>query len=398
MLRFRYIAVAADGDRESGVIEADDELSALQRLNALGLAVTDIQPDNGNSVSFWQSAAPKLSQQADLADQLAILFASGLSAPQVTQIVSQASENRVIRRHFQHMLQLQAEGVTFDEALAGGSGVLSPLFGILAGIGQHSGQPGQQMPALALTLRIQARLKDNISNAFIYPVILLIGGCGIVAVMAIFLAPRLEVIFTSVNQPVPGTISGFINLGAVIKLWGLPLIAGLMIVVGWLLRRLSQPSQDTFRVLQSLPLIGPALREAALARLTRACHLMLEAGLPLATALDYAAQSYSSEPMARIFSEASTALEEGHAANSVFTQVTTLPILLRELFRIGEETNTLPRVLASAAQGLEERVEQRLTRLMALLTPLLILLIGGLIALVVASVMGAVLSVNDLAL
>lgn len=400
MPTFRYKAIAADGSRDSGAITAEDDLSALVQLGALGLTVTALESGSPSvpthTIGRNRARGVSLAQQAALADQLATVFASGLPTPEVVRIVAQTSSNPVIRRHFSRMGQLIAEGAPFDQALDTGSAPFSPLFGILARIGQYSGQPGQQMPALAHALRRQARMGAQIGTALVYPGIVLTGGLGIIIVMALFLAPRLEVIFTSVDQPVPGTIVGFVSLGAVLRTWGLPLLAATLIAGHWLRLQMSSPSLR--RLVRSFPLIGPVLQEAALAQLTRACLVMLEAGLPLAEALHSAASAFAPDPMARPFAEAATALEEGKPASSVLASDPALPILLREMFRIGEETNSLTKVLASTAQGLEDAVERRLTGLIGLLSPALTLLVGGVIALIVASVMGAVLSVNDLAL
>lgn len=397
MPRFRYTAYMIDGNRESGVIEAGGELAALERLANLGLTVTDIGNENSASPARASLRAPTFAQQADLAEQMAVLFASGLPASEVTRIIARSSNSPAIRHHFHRMEQLIADGAPFDQSLTEATNLLSPLFAILAGIGQRTGQLGQQMPALAVSLRRQERIGAQIGSALIYPAILLFGGLGVISMMALFLAPRLEVIFTSVGHPVPGVISGFTTLGAILSIWGLPVLAGATVAVLWLSRKLRNPSPSLRQFAQTLPLFGPIMREAALARLTRAIQLLLEAGMPLSLALRSASDSFAADPVARLFAEAAAALEAGNPASSVLAAGPTIPIMLRELFRIGEETNSLPQVLGPAAQRLEDGVERRLNQLMALLTPALTLLIGGVIALIVASVMGAVLSVNDLA-
>ena len=71
--------------------------------------------------------------------------------------------------------------------------------------------------------------------------------------------------------------------------------------------------------------------------------------------------------------------------------------MFRALFAIGERTNTLPQVMDSIATALEDQTERQAQRAMTLLTPVLTLVIGGGIAMLVYAVMGALLTVNDLA-
>jgi general secretion pathway protein F len=278
------------------------------------------------------------------------------------------------------------------------SGALSPLFAILCQVGQRTGKPVIQMPYLAASLRRQEKITSQIAGALVYPAILLAGAFGILILMSLFLAPRLETIFTSIDRPVPASIAVFVTLGRFLSSWGLVVAAGLLALLWWSTRAFRKPGRSLRALRDRLPLIGPVLREAALVRLLRSVQLMLEAGMPLAASFRETARCLADEPQSAVFLNAAAALEEGRRASTVMSSDQDLPAILRELFAIGEEANTLPRILNSVALSLEDRVERRIQRLMLLLTPVLTLLVGAIIAVIVSSVMGAVLSVNDLAL
>jgi type II secretory pathway component PulF len=102
------------------------------------------------------------------------------------------------------------------------------------------------------------------------------------------------------------------------------------------------------------------------------------------------------EAYAPLFRDASTAIEAGGVAASVFERDPKLPRMFRELFRYGEMTNTLPQVMASLATSLETKAERQTQSMARLIVPGLTLVVGGGIALLVYSVMSAVLSVSDL--
>jgi general secretion pathway protein F len=67
------------------------------------------------------------------------------------------------------------------------------------------------------------------------------------------------------------------------------------------------------------------------------------------------------------------------------------------LIASGEQVNRLGPVLIHAAEMHETRTRERIDRLLALLTPLVTVILGGLIGGLIMSVMGAILSVGDLA-
>lgn len=397
MPRFRYAAYSADGTAEQGALQAASEAEALKTLAGLGLTVVDLAADKAGQ-GGGGGRVIALPAQADLAEQLSVLFTARLAAPKVAEIIATSSRTPAVRRHFRRVGQLMADGVGFADAMEQASDQLSPLFAIMARIGQTTARPGQQMPQLATALRRQQKMIAQLTGALVYPAILLLGGIGIILVMSLFLAPRLAEIFTSVNQPLPSAIAGFVALGTGLAVWGLPVALGMVAAVVWIVRTLRRPGSDLRRAMRRLPGFGPVLRDASLARIVRAVQLMQEAGMPLAASLSAAAAAFSPDPESDLFARAATALEGGARASSVLSQDPTLPAMLREMLRIGEETNTLPQVMAVAATALEDEVERRLQRMMALATPLLTLIIGGVIALIVGSVMSAILSVNDLAI
>ncbi len=67
------------------------------------------------------------------------------------------------------------------------------------------------------------------------------------------------------------------------------------------------------------------------------------------------------------------------------------------LIASGEQVNRLGSVLAHAAEMHETQTRQRIDRLLALVTPLVTIAVGGLIGGLIVSVMGAILSVGQLA-
>lgn len=400
MSRFRYVAYTTDGIREVGSLDAATEAQAWDKLTGLRLTVVELLSERGSAErpQRWEVGRRiSLSVQAELAEQLAVLFEARLSAMQIVHVIEQGAVLPVVKRKFRRIGQLMAEGQEFPEALQEVADGLSPLFVSLARVGQTTGDPSHLLKSLATALRRQEKMASQIGGALIYPLILVIGGIGVMAMMALYLAPRLETIFTSVNKPVPVELSLFIGLGDVLRNWSLLLalaMATFALATPFILRRYRQ---SLLRLSHRLPLWGPIAHNAALSRLSRFVEMMLAAGVPLAPALVEAAAAMPDDPSAEVFGEAGRSIEAGGTGRDIFAANPTIPALFRELFSIGERTNTLPSVMASVATALEDQAERKAQRAITLVTPILTLVIGGGIALIVYSVMAALLSVNDLA-
>lgn len=400
MPRFRYLAFTAHGQREDGILELASETQAWEKLSSLHLTVVELVEDAGQGQLrplTWQRGIP-FTAQAELAEQLAVLFAARLPVPQIVEVIEKGATLPAIKRQFRRVAQLMADGMEFPDALQETGKGLSPLFLGLARLGQTTSDPTILLKTLALTLRRQEKIAGQLRAALVYPTILLIGGLGILAIMALYLAPQLQSVFTSVGKPLPYSLSAFVAFGDLLRAWApmiLVGIAALLVMMPLLLARL----QTRLRTLtQSLPVVGPIVREAALARLTRSVELLLAAGRPLSLALRETASAFASDPLSRPFDAAAARIEAGSRGSPAFSEDSRMPVFFRSLFAIGEETNTLPTVMSAVATSLEEQVERRTQRAALLITPVLTLIVGTAIALLVYSVMSALLSINELAL
>ncbi|CAN1484707.1 PulF Type II secretory pathway, component PulF [Paracoccaceae bacterium] len=391
MARYRYVAFTEDGKREAGTLDVTSETEAWAKLTAMGLLVVELVPgEAAKTRPFGSRRRLRLSEQADLADQLSLLFAAKLPALEIVRVIELGATTPGFVHIFNRIGLLLADGQSLSAAIQDAGHGLSPLFATLTRIGETTGDPAPLMAALARSLRRQEKLSSQISGALVYPAILLVGGLCVFLLMALFLAPRIATIFTSIDRPLPFALGIFIAFGDTLRNWGWLLLIGLAGAT-------TLASATFFRLRFRLPVIGGLLREASLSRLSRSLSLMLSAGVPLAPALKEASAASPNDPIAQLFDSAGTAIESGGTGREVFASAPNLPASFRELYAIGERTNTLAAVMAAVASGLEESVERKAQRTATLLTPILTLVIGGGIALLVYAVMSALLSVNDLA-
>jgi general secretion pathway protein F len=402
MPRFRYTAYSSDGIREAGTVDVATETQAWTKLTSMGLTVVELLAEDnrqqgGSRFGLDLDRGFRLQMQADLADQLAVLFAARLSAMRVVETIEQSAVLPKVRRRFGRIGQLMADGTPFPDALAAVGSGLHPLFISLARIGQMTGDPAPLMKSLATALRREQKLNAQLRGALVYPLILVAGGLGILILMALYLAPQLSTIFTSVDKPVPTTLSAFIATGNLLRAWWpiLVLAAVVLLMAGPALVARAWPS--FVRHLYRVPALGPLLREASLARLVRSVQIMLAAGMPLAVTLRQAGAAMPDSPLAAYFDAAGANIEAGSTGRDVFGAADDLPSMFKALYAVGEQSNTLPQVMDSVATALEDQVERRIQRAMVLLTPTLTLVIGGGIAFIVYAVMSALLTVNDLA-
>ena len=399
---FTYKGYTADGRAETGTLDTPSEGAAYETLRAMGLAVVDLRdaaltppvPWYSREVRFGTGTLP-LAEQAALAEQLAVLFRVRLPLLEILDILQKGADRRDSRARLSRIRWLVSEGTAFPEAFAQAGPRVSPVFLTLLAMGHRSDAMPALMEDLAGYLREQQQVKGRILGALLYPAVLLAATFGLLLIVTLSLAPALAPIFEGQDRPMPGGLAAFLAIGAFLKAQGAVLGVGLAlaaVAVALLLRRAGR------RIALRLPLIGTILRETALLRLNRALVLLLQAGRPLNDALQTCAALAPRDPFAPVLREAAAALEKGGRAHAALALSGDLPPLFLDLFRIGEETNSLSQVLPAVSRALADRTARRIERALAALTPALTLIIGGVIGLLITTIMGAVFSVNDLAL
>lgn len=357
------------------------------------MAALAAEPWWKRDISFG-SGALALVDQAALAEQMATMFRVRLPVLDMLRILAQGVERGDTRARLDRVARLVAEGMPLADAFAQAGPKVAPVFLTLLRAGEQSDAMPDQLADLARLLRLQDQLRGQVATALLYPAILIVAAVAVMLIVALTLAPALAPLFAGEGREMPGSLAFFLGFGRFVSGWWpllVLLLGGAVVAVIWGLR------QGWGRVVFRLPLFGPLVRDAALLALVRSLALMLKAGRPLAEALRGLAQADAGGPYAADLRAAVTALERGERAHVALAEGGHLPPMVRELFRVGEEANALVPVLEALSQTLQGQLDQSMQRLLRLLTPILTLVIGGAVGALVYSIMGAVLSINDLA-
>jgi len=137
------------------------------------------------------------------------------------------------------------------------------------------------------------------------------------------------------------------------------------------------------RMVLKLPIIGPIMHKAAVARYARTLSTMFAAGVPLVEAL----QSVAGATGNVVYSDAVLMIRDSVATGQQLTfamnQTGLFPNMVEQMVAIGEESGSLDAMLAKVADFYEQEVDDAVDALSSLLEPLIMsilgILIGGLV-------------------
>jgi MSHA biogenesis protein MshG len=133
------------------------------------------------------------------------------------------------------------------------------------------------------------------------------------------------------------------------------------------------------RIVLALPVLGPLVHKAALARFSRSFALALDAGVPVVDALQVATDTTDNAVLAERIAEMRYAAERGESlaraarAAGVFT-----PTIL-QMIAVGEETGQLSEMLDEVAGAYQREVDYAVKTLASQIEPILIIVLGAVI-------------------
>lgn len=368
----------------------------------MGISVVEIGDGGTLSVEPWYrrdieifGGQLSLPEQSRLAEEMATILRARLPVLEMLRILAEGDQRPATRTRLLRVAHQVSEGTDLASAFERSGPKVSPVFIALLRAGQKSDSLPQQLSGLARMLRRQEKSRSQVITALIYPTILSLAAIAVVIVVSLTIAPALVPLFESQNVPLPRSVAAFFAFGkAIAATWP------------WVLGGVTAGTFATIVILKNnwaniairLPVFGALARDAALLTLLRSLSLIVKSGVPLAEALRATAKFDRAAPFAPTVHAAADALERGGHAHEAFHTDSRLPTTIRELFRVGEETNSLDEVLETLADAQADRLERRTQRLLRILTPILTLIIGAVIGMLVVSIMDAVFSVNALAI
>ena len=288
-------------------------------------------------------------------------------------------------------------GQPLAEAMRGQGAFPEPYLRLIA-LGEATGTLPGVLERLHDGLSRARALRRKVASALVYPVFLLAVALAASALILLAVVPQLRAVLPTAPRAdgSDAAIRRLIGLSDALAahgaLWGLGVVALGALAVA-LLRR-AEVRAALARGSRHLPVLGPLLREARLAAMTRSLAMLTQSGLPLSEALALTAQSLEGD-LAALSRAMETALRAGQDVTGPLAEAKAPPLLLG-LIRVGQETGDMGRALGQAADVFEDRTRRALDRALVLLEPLIILAISVGVGGLIYTVIGALMSVNDL--
>jgi general secretion pathway protein F len=404
MALFAYKVVNSSGELEEGLREALDESALIAELQAEGLMPIKVSPSRGRTFLGIHLGAKqlRLSQKEILlvTGELATLLDSGLPLDKSLSVLIELTvENEKLTKLLTRVLDKVKGGSTLADALQSQAGVFSKFYINMIRAGEAGGSLGSVLVRLSEYLERSRELKDTVSTALIYPVILMIMSFASLFVMLTFVVPQFTEMFESAGQALPVPTQIVVGLANWLQSYWWLLMLVILTAYVFMSYQLSDPvsrkSWDA-RFLK-MPLAGNIILNMETANITRTLGTLLGNGVSIISALTIVRETVSNLTLVDAVRDAEEQLKQGRHMSDALLDKAVLPKMAMQMIRMGEETGRLEEMLLRVATIYDKQLKVSIQRMLALLEPVLIITLGLMIAGIIVSILLAILSVNDLA-
>lgn len=399
---FEFVAIDKSGKESRGLLEGDTPKHVRQLLRErqlLPVKVTEVtQRESGPRKSFSLRRGLSASELALITRQLATLSQSGLPLEEALHAVGQQNDNPRTKSILLGVRSRVMEGHTLADGLADFPAAFPELYRATVAAGEQSGHLDAVLERLAEFTESRQALQQQVRNALIYPIALVVTAIGIISFMLAYVVPKVVTIFENYDQELPVLTRIMLWTSGVIRDHWLPIIlitVAAIFGIRRLLRKEGPRRRYDFALLR-IPVVSRLTRGINTARFTRTLSILAGSGVPILEALRIAAQVVVNIPMREAVEEASLRVREGAMISKSLATSRLFPPMMTHLIASGEASGRLEDMLNRAASNQEREVDGLIATLLGIMQPLLVVIMAAIVLVIVLAILLPIFELNEL--
>ncbi len=391
---FEYRGTTRDGKDTKGVVDAENLRAARIKLKKDGVFVSSIADKKksvqkkSSSIKIRSGSVP-VQDMALMTRQLATLIKANIPLVDALTAISEQVENPVLSEAIADAKNLVNEGLSLHKALSKYPQIFDTIFLSMAEAGEMSGTLDLILLRLAEFTEAQADLRQRVSSAMTYPIIMLVVITLVIFGLFTSVLPKILSIFESFpditlpwyTQAISSVSQVFVNNWYLI---GGFIVISVLFFLNWKNSTEGKKSWDAISL--KIPLFGEIIKMVAIARFTRTLSTLLAGGVPMLNALDIVRNVVNNHVIAQAVDEARSNISEGETIAGPLKKSVLFPPLVVHMVNIGEKTGDLENMLNLVADAYDYQVKAKVDNITTLLNPIMTLLIGGVVFIIVLSI------------
>jgi type IV pilus assembly protein PilC len=413
------------GHEEKGVLDADDQSTALMRIKEMQLFPTRVteHPVEENSTNnlghggvgprnkgrgrvghsssgysrklglqmnvtlpgFRNRVSPK--SLGTFTAELATLLQAGLPLLRGLRVLEKQERSANLKRILGDLGLAIEGGSTLSEALAAHPKVFNRLFVNMVKAGELGGVLELTLTRLSEFMEKAQKIRGKVIAAMCYPVAVITVAVGIMALLLVLVVPKFKEVFEGLGngRPLPAFTQFVLGISDAVKshfLSAAAVVFGVLVAL-----RLFTQTRVGRRILDRIklcaPVFGPVLKKVAISRFTRTLGTLVSSGVPILQALNIVKETAGNVIVGNAVQAVHNSVKEGETITAPLEAANLFPPMVIIMVDVGEQTGALPEMLMKIADKYDDEVDNAVAAMTSLLEPIMIVVLGVIVGTIV---------------
>ncbi len=403
MPTFTYLAKKNLNESVEGLIVADTQDNAVDKLIEMGLSPVRVEPlsvedkaeRSGRKAIF---SFGRLSRK-DLnifTGQLKSLLRARVDLLKALSIIYGQAHKEKFKGLVLDLHSRVKNGATFSDALQKHRDFFPSLYVNLIKSGEASGRLDEVLEELDDFLSREEEFRMHIRTAMAYPILMISVGICVIFVLFSYVIPKLSTIFADFEYQLPFATQVMLSTSDFFKAWWWAILLGIFAVVFIVFQMSLNPrgkvKLDWLKL--HIPVAGDLALKQSLARFCRTLSLLVRSGLPVFQALSVAIPTLENAVFVKDLEIVRKEVLEGSSLASSMKKVAFFPPFLIQMLSVGEEGGRLEGVLNEVANIYTQETDATLKIITSLMEPVIILVLGLILGGIVLAMLLPIFQIN----
>jgi type IV pilus assembly protein PilC len=366
------------GNRVTGRSLATHELTLRAELRRQGIIPLKVRKQGGSG----RKGKPKPEDIAVFSRQLATMLQAGIPLVQAFEIIGAGHDKPAMQRLILDIKATVEGGSTLHEALAKHPLYFDDLFVNLVEAGEQAGALETLLDKIATYQEKTEALKKKIKKALFYPAAVMVVAVVVTVILLIFVIPQFESLFAGFGADLPAFTRFVIDLSKGLQangIWIAAVVGGGVYFFMHTHKRSRPLRESVDRLMLKMPILGPILVKAAIARYARTLATMFAAGVPLVEALTSVAGATGNIVYENAVLKMRDEVATGNRLQRTMEATGLFPNMVNQMIAVGEESGSLDQMAGKVADFYELEVDNAVDSMSSLLEPLIMAILGVLV-------------------
>ena len=319
------------------------------------------------------------------------MISASMSISEALTSSREQSGNPALKKAIAEIERRVQSGQTLAAGLASYPKFFPEEYVAMIKVGERSGKLIDVLQFLTAKLERDYQMIRKVRNAMVYPAIILVFMVAMVAVMMLFVIPRVASVYDEAKVPLPVYTRMLVATSDFVSMYIWYIAAGIAaLAIGfdvamhkWLgLRRF------VHRLVLRLPMIGMVIKKVNLVVISRTLSMLLKSGLTIDVALLLTANTTRNTIYREMLQAAEPFVARGVRLTDVFNGSPELfpPVFLR-MIATGEQTGNLDAMFGNIAQYYQDDIEHWSTNFSSVIEPFLISFVGIIVGAIAVAIL-----------